>query len=312
MAFYHIALQVWAERNESFDYTSDKAMLLAAEQLAPVIIDHVPDVIILVCGLALHSRGYDLINRLDIPAVTVLTESPYADIEHASMIKETPVVAAFTNERMSVNTLAEESGKPVFYLPHSFNPEVHYPRQVDNGYGTDVFFHGTMWPERKRLFGHLTGWAEEHHPEWEMLVGGVTATDHITADQAQPNAELAKHYSGTKIALNHNRTVIGKRDGGEWHLDSEAQSIGPRPYEIAACGAFQLSDYRAELGEVFGEAVQVYESPEELVDLVDWFLDEGEIDERQRIAEVARQRVQACSFERRVRDIILPALEQVI
>jgi spore maturation protein CgeB len=312
LTFYNVALKTWAERNVRFEYEGHMAYTLAAEQVVPVIVDFVPDVIVAVCGLAFDQRGYELIDRLDLPMVTVLTESPYADEHQARMIRQTPVVAAFTNERNSVSTLEEAVEIPVHYLPHSFNPEIHKLRAVGDDYKSDVFFHGTLWPERIRMFGSLGKWAREAHPDWKVVIGGVDITDSITVDMAKPNEELALRYSGTKIALNHNRTVIGEKDGEEWIANPDDMwSIGPRAYEIAACGAFQLcDDTRGELVEVFRDTVPQYATAGELQELVEHYMHDDT--ERERLAEMAWLRVQGCRFKDRVQNVILPVLESVL
>src|SRR4030065_2583401 len=87
------------------------------------------------------------------------------------------------------------------------------------------------------------------------------------------NAELIKYYCGTKIALNHHRTIVGKDSRGEeLHID-QAYSLGPRAYEIAACGAFQLcDDTRPELQEVFGDSVATYRDGGDLRDKIAYYL----------------------------------------
>jgi spore maturation protein CgeB len=46
--------------------------------------------------------------------------------------------------------------------------------------------------------------------------------------------------------------------------DGEAYSAGPRTWELAACEAFQVSDYRQEIADVFGDAIPFYDTPKEL------------------------------------------------
>jgi spore maturation protein CgeB len=67
--------------------------------------------------------------------------------------------------------------------------------------------------------------------------------------------------------------------------------VNPRTFEIAACGAFQLVDYRSELPDVFtpGEEIVCFRDLEELRNQIGYYLEHP--DERRRIAEKARSRV---------------------
>jgi len=97
-------------------------------------------------------------------------------------------------------------------------------------------------------------------------------------------------------------------DGQEVHL--AGWSLGPRAYEIAACGAFQLSDERPELREIFGDAVATYVDGADLRRKVDYYLThEGE---REEMALEALDLVQSCSFEDRAEQILLPTIKEVL
>jgi spore maturation protein CgeB len=52
--------------------------------------------------------------------------------------------------------------------------------------------------------------------------------------------------------------------------------MNPRAYELAAAGCFTISDYRAEVDEVFGALVPTFRHPNELRPLLDrWLADES-------------------------------------
>ena len=309
---------------------------MASEQIGVEIVKHVPDVVIAVCGLALHKAAFDACWRLGVPMALMLTESPYLDKEQAHRVCHPAVRLAFVNDKTSVlglkreltlvadnhrATAETEAGKAqadgmkdakVTYLPHSFNPEVHYPAEVP-GYRTDVYFHGTWWPERRRLLHPLKRWARWHHPRWRVRVGGIWApVGNQTPRGTRSNATLAEAYRHTRIALNHHRTVIGVEGGKERHVQA-AHSLGPRAFEIAACGAFQLcDDARPELGEVFGGSVATYRDADDLREQVAYWLDPAHEQEREDRAWASYQRVQGCTFEARAREIVAPALEGIL
>ena len=155
----------------------------------------------------------------------------------------------------------------------------------------------------------LKRWATWRHPFWRVDVGGVRL---ISGDKTPRgttgNEVLAEAYRHTKIALNHHRSVVGVENGKEVHV-REAWSLGPRAFEIAACGAFQLcDDTRPELREVFGESVPTYHDADSLRAQVEYWLNPVHEQGREDIAWAAYQRVQGCAFVDRARGIVIPAL----
>jgi spore maturation protein CgeB len=295
------------KENKDFkpDDPGEMILLAASEHAVIEAVDFVPDVVLIVNGFALHRRAYDLIDKLCLPIVLILTESPYLDGEQAKIISQGHVRLAFTNDRSSVDQLREDSGRRVEYLPHSYDPARHHKKDaVMDKYQTDVFFFGTLWPGRVRLFEPVKKWCKRHRVKAE--IGGVGFK---TLKGMIDNAQLVRYYTATKIALNHHRTISMAKDGVEIHCEN-AQSLGPRAYEIAACRAFQLSDERPELREVFGDTVPTYTDADDLIDKLGYYL--AHDDERAAIAEAAYQRVKPCSFENRAREILLPAIEAVL
>lgn len=287
------------EKGATFPH--DAAVVLASERVAIAILDYAPDIIINVMGVALHRRAYVHAHLLGIPMAVILTESPYMDEHQALICGKGHVRLVFTNDKVSIGPLAEATGVPVVYLPHSFDAARHYPHIVGPDYRTDVFFYGTMWPEREMLLKDLDLSA------YNARVGG-TSFNMAARDISDviPNSEMAAWYSGTKIALNHHRTCLS--GGGTIEA---AHSLGPRAFEIAACGAFQLCDAeRPELCEVFGDSVATYCDRPDMQRQIDYYLaHEGE---RQEMAAASLQAVQPCSFLHRAREIVMPAIEQYL
>ena len=61
----------------------------------------------------------------------------------------------------------------------------------------------------------------------------------------------------------------------DWTIDEgEAYSAGPRTFELAACGCFQISDFRQEVADIFGDTVPIYQTPAEFERLMRRALDD--------------------------------------
>ena len=124
-----------------------------------------------------------------------------------------------------------------------------------------------------------------------------------------PNPLLAELYRSTKIALNHHRMYTESDTAAI--QDGQAYSLGPRAYEIAACGAFQLCDgTRPELREVFGDSVVTYSDAADLRRKIDYYLRRD--CERVDHALKTWYAVRRCTFEDRAHNILIPVLEEVL
>jgi len=311
LSFYQEAISHWEKRNPDFRPPDNAYLVLASERVAIEAVDFVPDVVLIVTGMALHRRAFELLYRLNLPLVLLLTESPYLDRQQAVIAEKGHVVLVLANDKASVVPLREAAGVRTEYLPHSFDSARHYPMDVGPEYRTDVFFHGTLWPERRVMLESLR--CNGHR----VRISGIDPhiidlddVDEVLKNQVD-NVELVRWYNGTRIALNHHRTFIGVTEQGEEkHISHAAWSLGPRAYEIAACGVFQLcDDTRPEL-EVFGDTVATYRDAKDLQAKVDYYL--AHDDEREEMGWAAYDRVQACSFDDRAEQILIPLLKEVL
>ena len=331
-SYHDVALRAWRKKTGN-DIPPGYLSQLATEQIGVEIVKFRPDVVLAVCGLALHIVAFDMCWQLGVPMTLLLTESPYLDQVQAKRVVHPAVKLAFVNDRVSVlglrqamtsiadykrataespeaKTLASEmKSATVVYLPHSFDPARHYPAD-DLEKRLDCYFYGTMWPERRAVLAPTRRWLRWRYPFRHSIIGGVGSVAKWAPKGLTDNSVLAENYRQCKIALNHHRTIVGGENGQEQHIE-DAHSLGPRAYEIAACCAFQLcDDARPELGEEFGSSVATYSDADDLRAQVAYYLAHEQ--EREEMAWIAYQRVQGCTFEARAREIVIPALEGVV
>jgi len=306
--FYGAVIDYWKERNETFQPTMRDVFWLASQDLICKVVECLPlDFALIVTGLLHHPRAFQLIRKLGIPTVLLFTESPYNDDMPTELLPLPDVV--FTNERNSVDKFRKVNPRS-YYMPHSYDPESHKPpfagivEVLGSEYEHDVFFLGTMYDERQALFDEL-----RQHYLGDMDIIGTKLGRKGEMPGAIANSDLINHYWGTKIALTPNRTTAGYFD--KTQIDSEAYSLGPRIYELAACGTFQLTDSgRAELLDVFGDTIPVYQNGEHLAQLIRTFLEYPRW--RQELAERARIQVKPCTFENRAQEILFPTLQEAL
>jgi spore maturation protein CgeB len=251
---------------------------------------HQVDCVLVVSAMFMHPDVIVMMRRAGVQVAVLFTESPY-DIE-----KEIPVAklvhGCWTNERTSVEAF-EAACPRAGYLPHGWHPERHKPGPQDGDDAFpqhDVVFVGSGFHERLTWLmeidwtgidlGLYGSWESVHkrHPLRKHLRGGVV-----------DNAQTAALYRRAKVGLNLYRTSMG---WGKYAPAIErAESLNPRAYELAACGAFHLSTQRAEVSEVFGRLVPTFSTAAEASALIRaWVSDDIG---RERI----RQQLPACVAE---------------
>jgi len=115
------------------------------------------------------------------------------------------------------------------------------------------------------------------------------------------NQTTARIYRGATIGLSMHRAE--RTFEAEQMIDKgEAYSVGPRTYELAACGLFQISDYRPELKDIFDGSVPVYETPQEMERLVRYYLENPK--ERQELAGRQLEAVKPHTVEQRMAQLL--------
>ncbi len=244
---------------------------LTYEVLLGAAVFHEVDAVLVVSPQCMPHEVPQMISRVGIKTVAMLTECPYEDSIH------TPIVAAnfdvtLVSDKHSVG-LFESFCPKVLYVPHCYDPELHYPGSEDReentvfvgtGYESRLnFMRDVEWPRRLDLYGWFPWQWMRRTPLLRAAIRGKTT----------PPQETAAIYRKSTTAFSLHRQ---QRYGGskEAIIDGEAYSLGPRNWELAACKTFQVSDFRQELVDVFGDSVPLYSSPRELSALLRRAFDE--------------------------------------
>lgn len=307
LAFYSLVFEA-AERGGIVWETTQRPNIngFAALKGITELVNVWPDYVISVSGHNLHFSLPLMARKLGIPSAVYCTESPYFDHE--------PVFAQhydviFTNERRSVPAFDAKAPGRAHYLAHAYNPHIHYPADPAEGCDADVFFVGSGFPERRRLF-EAVDWTGVKFVTHGFLWTAGENPDAMEMDRVLPNERAADYYRTAKINLNHHRTTTVY--GAGKHISGlDAESLGPRAYEIAACGGFQLcDDSRAERLEVFGDAMPTYRS-HSAIDLerqIAYYL--ARPDERDRLALAQYEAIRPHSWHARaaqMMDVVMAA-----
>ena len=88
---------------------------------------------------------------------------------------------------------------------------------------------------------------------------------HLVKGNQIDNDELKYYYSSADIVLNDTRGDM-----------IEAGFISNRIFDVTACGGFLISDYIEGIEEIYGDAIPMYKTEEEFVELINYYLSHPE------------------------------------
>jgi hypothetical protein len=261
---------------------------------------HQVDCVLVVSGMFLHPDVVILMKRAGLRVTVLMTESPYDDQE---LRLAGLVDGCWTNERTSVSAFQNVNANSG-YIPHGWHPDRHKPGPQPGDEDVpshDVVFVGTGFRERINFLKAInwTGIDFGLYGSWAMLPSTHRLRQHLRGGCID-NVQAAALYRRAKIGLNLYREYKG------WNKQevrvAYAESINPRGYELAACGAFHLSTYRAEVADVFGNLVPTFSHPTECAALMRAWL--ADPDGRTQVALSLPARVAEASWTERASRII--------
>jgi len=221
------------------------------------------DAVILVTAIRASLAAIETMVAAGSPVTALFTESPYEQEKELAVARR--VAGCWTHERTSVE--AFRTVTKAAYLPHAWHPAVHtatpQPGDLDLP-AHDVVFVGAGFRERVAFFNAIdwTGIDLGLYGIWHGVGISDALLRSVRAPRPIPNRAAAALYRRAKIGLNLYRRLRGP---GPDRADNwvQADSLNPRAYELAACGCFQVSEPRAEVGEVFGYVVPTFSTPAE-------------------------------------------------
>jgi len=178
----------------------------------------------------------------------------------------------------TVPVLRRTGNNSAIRMPFGCDPNIH--RSLGRDKTFDLTFVGTYYPERARMLTNVLAknlkvWGSYWNLPW-------------VPRRLRNSAMSSRSYGGNLVEiLNRSKITINIHHRTDLNAPGK---INMRVFEAAACGTFQLTDNALGLGEFFdiGREIICYESPEELVELVDYYLDAKE--ERDEIARAAQKR----------------------
>lgn len=248
-----------------------------------------PDLLLVLNGLhvfpADHLAQIDRVRGLGIRTAIWFADDPYVTAETVRIAPRYDTV--ITHELGTVDFYRSHGCQDVHYLPFAADPARFKPEPVPAAYRSDVCFIGQAFWNRVETFDAIAG---ELAGLRVFIAGGLWERmkrygmlRHAIRPGWLPVDESVRYYNGAKIVINLHRTAVpGSDNANSYGLP--ARSINPRTFEIAGCGAFQLTDRREDLERHYRPGVELdtYDSPAELAMKIRHYLHAD--DERNAIA----------------------------
>ncbi|WP_051217303.1 CgeB family protein [Paenibacillus assamensis] len=193
----------------------------------------------------------------------------------------------FTHEQQCVPFYKQLGCRHVYHLPLAAATERFRPIRSDYRYCHDICFIGNGFWNRVAFFDSYADQLMKYDiciagGYWDRMVSHARWGKRLRSGWV-PLEESVYYYNSSKIILNIHRPHEQGADNRNT-FDLPAQSINPRTYEIAACGAFQLTDVRSDLAQMYtpGWDIETFQTGEELMQKIEYYLHHEE--ERMRIA----------------------------
>jgi spore maturation protein CgeB len=301
-AFTSWLMWQWKHAKKKIDKPNHlDAVYLAGVGVIEKALYHDVNWVFIVSGSYMHPSFLTMLRRAHVKIAILFTECPYDDEWQLAFAPLADV--CFVNDRVSVQRFRTVN-RQTYYWQHAYDKYKHTVQVEEEPevLAHDVVMVGTGWEERVKLFEQVdwSGIDLGLYGTWELASKDSPLRPYIH-EAVTPNATTAALYRKAKIGINIHRSSIGYGKGAP-KIAVQPYSLGPRCYELAACGTFYISDWRPELVAVFGDTVPTFTTANELEAQIRFYL--AHPDERKAIAAKLPDLVARHTFDSRVVDAL--------
>ena len=295
LAFYNSAAIKRGSRYRKA-LTNDEAIALAAKGIEVAAFEMWPDLVVVTSAFFVPTFTLELLRKRGMKVAVVMTESPYED---DAQIRKAPFAdLVLLNDPTNID-LFRRANPNTHYMPHAFDPAVHYRRPADDRYASDFCFVGTGFPSRVEFLEKVdwSGLDVALAGNWQAATADSPLRPFVIhpIDHCIDNAEAVDLYSNCKASAN-----LYRREANRPEL-VDGWACGPREIELAACRTFFARDARPE-GDLLFPMLPTFSTPAELGDIVRWAV--ANEHSSQRAAEAAQAAVADRTFDNNARKLL--------
>jgi spore maturation protein CgeB len=245
--------------------STENAVRMAAKGIETACYEVWPEVVILTSGFFVTPETLAVLRRRPHHVVLWCTESPYEDSRQLNFAPYVDTI--ILNDPTNIEQFRQVNAR-TFYLPHSFDPDIHHPGPSDQR--SDFAWVGTGFPSRMDFFEQV---------EWKdlrVVLGGMwrgldpdsPLRRYLLSDDLEEccdNATAADLYRGCTVSANLYRKESTDVD------HSDGWAMGPREVELAATGTFFLREPRGE-GDDLLNMLPTFREPGEFSELLHYYV----------------------------------------
>lgn len=248
-------------------FNKEAAIKMASQGIEVACYEYWPDIVIVVSGWFVSHHVMQVLKDRPHHVVFWGTESPYEDDQQATKARFADTIVL--NDPVNLKQFQEQVNERTFYIPHSYDPDIHYPGPADPDLECDFAFTGTGFQSRIQFFEQVDwdGIDVILGGNWKELEGGSPLEQFLIhdRDQCMPNNVTSELYrSATTSANLYRKETSAKGHNLGW-------AMGPREVELAATGCFFLREPRGEGNEVLSDA-PTFQTPDEFESKLRWWL----------------------------------------
>ncbi len=251
-----------------YDEKVNKIVLDSYSEFEPVLV-------LVVRGHKLFTETIEKMNT----AITVLwmLDSIFTDeLGFKTLINIKLFKYRFMFEKTDVDRL-KQLGISSWFLPVGYDENIYFPinNQEKN---IDILMAGIIYPKREKILNHILkefgNYRVEIHGDYlrwsypyRFFKFYFLGYNRYYSNRAITPTELNKLYSSSKISINI-------------HNDQSVYACNPRFFEAIGAGSFHISDEKLFIKDQFGESVVTYNSIQELIEKIKFYLDNAELRSR--------------------------------
>lgn len=238
-----------------------------------------PDLVLVLNGLHVfppeHASHMDQLRSWGIRTAVWFVDDPYFTEYTLALANHYDYV--FTHELSCIPYYEAAGCAHVSHLPLGVDIRLYSPAEAPPAYQYDICFIGNAFWNRVALFDELAPYLKGKR----VMIGGSYWDRLGRLDVLRPfiregwivPEETKLYYNGAKLVINLHRPAEQGLDNHN-AANLPGRSINPRTYEIAACGALQITDIREDLGCYYrpGYDIETFSSPMELQEKLDYYL----------------------------------------
>lgn len=229
-----------------------------------------PDLVVVISGFYVMPITWEILRSRPHKTAVVFTESPYEDDRQLALVEAAEPDVVILNDPINIDRYKKIHNN-VEYLPHCFDPDIHYPSKRPPVH--DFSFVGTGYPSRIRLFEKVDwdGIDAKFAGHWTGLEPDSPLTPFLlqSPDDCYPNDEAADLYRASRMSAN----LYRGKDAVEANAADlqEGWAVGPREIELAACQVPFLRESRGE-GDALFPVLPTFSEAGEMSELLHWWL----------------------------------------